>query len=362
MGLSKSTPPAVYNTPMNINNFSYTLPKNLIANAPVSPRDSSRLMVVNRSNSTIHNKHFHDLIDIVSDSDCLVLNDTKVYPARLFGKRKTGGQVEVLLVNNINKNVWEILGRNVPSVNQEFYIDKICAKVLEKSENKAVVKFADMTDEFGKFLDKHGHTPIPPYIHTEFSEAQLRKKYQTKYARETGSIAAPTAGLHFTNRIIKDLHKRHVQIEYVTLHVGLGTFLPVKTSRLEDHKMHSESFSVSAQTAERLRSAKAKGKRIIAVGTTTTRVLETLSQNNQFFGSTNLFIYPPFKFNFVDALITNFHLPKSTLLALVAAFTTKPQTEENFVNFDDSLIGHAYSEAIKNNYRFYSFGDAMIIQ
>ncbi|RJR28310.1 tRNA preQ1(34) S-adenosylmethionine ribosyltransferase-isomerase QueA [Candidatus Microgenomates bacterium] len=353
---------------MEISKFDYTLPKNLIANAPASPRDSSRLMTINRKTKSIYNKHFYDLIDMFSDSDCLVLNDTKVYPARLFGKRKTGGQVEVLLVNNLHKNVWEILGRNVPSVNQEFNIDKICAKVLEKTENKTVIEFANITNGFDKFLEKHGHTPIPPYIHTKFSEAQLRKKYQTKYARETGSIAAPTAGLHFTNRITKGLLKRHVQIEYVTLHVGLGTFLPVKSNTLEEHSMHSESFSVTRDTVERLNIAKKSGKRIIAVGTTTIRVLESLANNNSELRTNNLssdtdiFIYPPYKFEFVDALITNFHLPKSTLLALVAAFVSHPNTNDKFVNFNNSLIGKAYKKAIKNNYRFYSFGDAMIIE
>jgi len=318
-------------------------------------------MLLDRQTSTIRHKHFYDLSDIVSSSDVLVLNNTRVYPARALGKRTTGGRVEVLFLKNIHSNVWEILGKNIPRAGEKIIFTKFYAKVVKKGLGTAKVEVISKDKNLLELLSSDGKTPIPPYIKSHLPESTLRSKYQTVFADKVGSVAAPTAGLHFTNKLLAKLEKKGVMIQYVTLHVGLGTFAPIKEKDLEKHKMHSEYYSVSKETYKALRGAKKSGKRIIAVGTTTARVLETISKTKKLSGETNIFIYPEYKFKFVDALITNFHLPHSTLLAMVSAFVSYPNTKNKFKDFKSSLAGKAYAEAVIKKYRFYSFGDAMLI-
>jgi len=299
-------------------------------------------------------------------SDVLVLNNTKVIPARVFGKKITGGKVEALFVKKLKNNLWEILGKNLPAVNSKIYFHNFYAEIIKKGTKKAIVELHTNGKNLYEILEKEGEAPLPPYIKTTLDKNSLKEKYQTVYAEKTGSIAAPTAGLHFTNRLLRKLKKKEILIDFVTLHVGMGTFLPIKTNDITKHKMHSESYSVSRKKFENLIKAKKEGKRIIAVGTTTARVLETLGksknlENTNLSGETSLFIYPPYKFNFIDGLITNFHLPRSTLLAMISAFVSAPNTKHKFKNFLSSFAGKAYTQAIKEKYRFYSFGDAMII-
>lgn len=349
---------------MNLQDLEYVLPKNLIANSPIVPRDHSRLMVINRSTGELKHKHFYDLVDIVRPTDVLVFNNTKVLPVRLLGKKETGGKVEVIFLKNLGENLWEILGKSLPPVNHKIIFANFYAKVIKKSFNIAIIDIATNGKKLVDILVTDGFTPIPPYINPNISERELRAKYQTIYAKTPGSAAAPTAGFHFTPALLAKLAEKKVQMEYVALHVGLGTFAPIKDNNLKNHKMHSEWFNLDKETAYRLNKAKKAGKRIIAVGTTSTRVLETCSVNGLLkpkTGETDIFIYPPYKFRFVDCLITNFHLPHSTLLALISAFTSYPNTKKEFQNFKTSFIGKAYEVAIKEKYRFYSFGDAMII-
>ena len=340
--------------------FNYILPKKLIAQFPVSPRDHSHLMIIDRKTGQISHHKFYKIEKFLGPNDVLVLNKTKVFPARIFGKKVTGGKVEILLHKNINKFTWEALTKPGLKIGQVVTFKGFSFKVAERDNELSIVKFDISKDDLIEKLQKIGITPLPPYIHSTESEKDLRKEYQTVYARSLGSIAAPTAGFHFTNRLLRKLKKKGVQIEYVTLHVGMGTFAPVKTKTLEEHKMHEEEFFVDRAIFARLNKAKKSGKRIISIGTTSTRVLETISPK-RLSGSTNIFIYPPYKFKFVDALITNFHLPSSTLLALISSFVSYPNTKEKFKSFDSSLMGKAYREAIKNKYRFYSFGDACFI-
>jgi len=346
---------------MNLSQLSYTLPKGLIANSPVVPRDYSKLLILDRATGTIQHKRFYELFDLLRPGDILVMNNTKVFPARAFGKRSTGGRVETLFLKETKKDIWEILGKNIPTTGNIIYYTNFYAIVLKKSFNTAKVKVKTNNENLLDLLHKSGHTPIPPYIHSKLNEHSLRSKYQTVFAEKEGSVAAPTAGLHFTKSLIAKLKKKGIVIEYVTLHVGASTFLPIKSNDVSKHKMHSEYYSVSKKTFDNLAKAKKVGRRIIAVGTTTTRVLETIAKNKKLSGETDIYIYPPYKFKSVDALITNFHLPHSTLLALVSAFVSSPNTKNKFINFKPSLAGKAYKEAIDKNYRFYSFGDASLI-
>lgn len=342
--------------------FDYVLPQNLIANSPISPRDHSKLMIIDRKNETITHKHFYDLVDLLDRNDCLVLNNTKVFPARFFGKKETGGKVEILLNKSVDDFTWEALAKPGIKLSTKVLFSGFSAEVIKRDAEIHYLKFNLNKNDLLSKITEVGITPLPPYINPQEKENILRKEYQTVYAKTKGSVAAPTAGFHFTKNLIKKLKSKGVSFEYVTLHVGLGTFSPVKTKNLEDHIMHSEEFTVSKETVKRLRDAKEIGKRIISVGTTSTRVLETLANNGfKNAGSTDIFIYPPYKFKFVDALITNFHLPKSTLLALVSALVSYPNTEKKFKSFDSSLVGQAYKKAIEENYRFYSFGDSSII-
>ncbi|HSX49156.1 MAG TPA: tRNA preQ1(34) S-adenosylmethionine ribosyltransferase-isomerase QueA [Candidatus Saccharimonadales bacterium] len=331
---------------MKLNELDYKLPKELIAQFPTSPRDHSRLMVIDRKSGEILHNHFYDLPKFLTKNDVLVFNKTKVFPARIFGKKETQGKVEVLLLKNISEFTWEVITKPGIDIGEKIIFDGFNLKIIERNGKIAIAEFNLSYIDLLKKLEEVGHTPLPPYISSKESEENLRKKYQTVYAEKLGSAAAPTAGLHFTKRLLKEIHDMGVQIEYVTLHVGLGTFEPVHEETLEKHKIHEEYFDVSGDTYERLVEAKKSGKRIIAVGTTTVRVLESLPKRK---GYTDIFIYPPYKFKFVDSIITNFHLPKSTLLALVYAFA------------NEKIIKKAYETAVKEKYGFFSFGDAMLI-
>ena len=331
---------------MDISKFDYNLPQELIAQSPASPRDHSKLLIIDRENGHFEHKHFYDIIDYLTPNDVLVLNKTKVFPARFYGTKETGGKIEVLLIEEVKTGVWKALTKPGLKDGQVITFKGCSFKVLGHEEQTVLLKTNIDKIELLNLLEKYGHTPLPPYIHSSDPESELRVKYQTVYAKITGSVAAPTAGFHFTEKLLEKIKEKGIQIEYVTLHVGLGTFAPVKTKKLEDHPMHFEYFEVEPEVADRLNKAKNMGKRIIAVGTTSVRTLENLPKTS---GLTNLFIYPGYKFKFVDALITNFHLPKSTLLALVYALA------------GEKLMKKAYKVAIKNKYRFYSFGDACFI-
>ncbi len=352
---------------MDISLFDYQLPPELIAQSSANPRDHSKLLVIDRKTGKLEHRLFYDIANFLTDNDVLVLNNTKVFPARFFGKKNTGGNIEVLLIEETRLGTWKALTKPGIKSGQTIFFEGLNFKAVDHIEQTVLLEtHADKIDILS-ILEKFGHTPLPPYIHSNNSEKSLRKKYQTVYAKTEGSVAAPTAGFHFTQNLLNKLIKKGIQIEYVTLHVGLGTFVPVKSKSVEDHPMHYEYFEVKKDVAIRLNQAKKTGKRIISVGTTTTRVLETLVNKNlqlkinNLKGSTSLFVYPPYKYIFVDSLITNFHLPKSTLLCLVSAFVSSPNTNESFTDFKSSLMGKAYTEAINKNYRFYSFGDASLI-
>jgi len=350
---------------MDISKLDYNLPKTLIAQKPLSIRDRSKLLVINRKNNTLVSKHFYNLTKILTSNDVLVLNKTKVFPARIYGKKETGGKIEILLCEKIDDQTWDVMVKPGIKIGAKILFGLFSGIKISEKREISRVKFSINNSKLISILGKIGYTPIPPYIDYVGSENSLRKKYQTIYAKQKGSIAAPTAGFHFTKRLIDKLIKNGIEIEYVTLHVGLGTFAPVKEKDISKHKIHSEYFELDKNTSDRLNIAKRKGKRIISVGTTTTRVLESCTNKKGILkekkGKTNIYIYPPYKFYFVDGLITNFHLPKTTLLALVSAFVSFPNTKEKFQSFEKSLVGKGYKKAIKEKYRFYSFGDSSII-
>jgi S-adenosylmethionine:tRNA ribosyltransferase-isomerase len=347
--------------------FDYLLPEELIANEPLQKRDASKLLIVDRNSGSIQHKHFYNIIKLLTTNDVLVLNQSKVFPARLLGKKSTGGHVEVLLISQQTQNNWKAISRPGLRIGQEvLFTHEIAGKVIEKDETgEVVLEFSHPYQTFFEALDAIGSTPIPNYIHSKLSEQELRDRYQTVYAKEKGSAAAPTAGLHFTNELLISLEEKGVQIEYITLHVGLGTFQSLRPEHFETNSLHQEYFEVSEDVADRLHIAKQSGKRIIAVGTTSMRTLESVAHADGSIsakqGDTSLFIYPPYPFKFVDSMITNFHLPQSSLLMLISAFASKPNTPHEFTNFENSILGKAYAEAIKNQYRFFSFGDAMWI-
>jgi len=351
---------------MNISDFDYILPEELIAQSPTSPRDHSKLLRIDRKTGQISHHIFYEIEQMLGPNDILVLNKTKVFPARFFGVKDTGGKIEVLLIEEIRNGVWKALTKPGLKVGQKVTFQDQIFNAIGHDEQTVLLETKLERKELFDLLQKFGKTPLPPYIKSLSNESDLRTSYQTVYAEKVGSVAAPTAGFHFTQELLERLEKKGVQIEYVTLHVGLGTFAPVKTEKLEDHPMHSEYFELDKDVADKLNADKKSGKRIISVGTTSTRVLETCSNDNGVLtpqsGETKIFIYPGYKFKFVDALITNFHLPKSTLLALVSALVSYPNTDKKFVDFKSSLMGKVYSEAIKNKYRFFSFGDAGFIE
>lgn len=363
--------------PLTLDSFNYDLPPERIAKYPAEPRDSSRLLVINRATGEIKDDHFYNLGNYLQPGDVIVRNNTKVIPARIIGKKETGGKLELLLTKKLSHTAevetWECLSKPGLRVGQKgIFSNKLTATCTEISEDSytRTIEFNMAGPEFIAELTSIGITPLPPYIAEAHSDENVfRDQYQTTYAKFDGSSAAPTAGLHFTKKLDASLLEKGIQIAEVTLHVGLGTFLPVKTDDITEHHMHSEWFELSAETAQLVEYAKNAGNRVIAVGTTSNRVLETctvVKTNGTIavtpqVADTDIYIYPPYKFVCTDTLITNFHLPKSTLLMLVSAFVSQPNSYELFTNFGESLIGRAYIHAIKNEYRFYSFGDAMII-
>lgn len=339
---------------MELKEFYYDLPEELIAQVPIKKRDESRLMVLDRKKQTIEHKVFKDILDYLQPGDCLVRNNTKVIPARIYGKKETGANVEFLLLNNIEGDIWESIVRpgNKLHVGTKvtFGDGKLNAEILEVMEGGTrKVKFT-YNGIFNEILDEIGMMPLPPYIHEELKE---KDRYQTVYAKYQGSAAAPTAGLHFTEELLEKIREKGVEIANVTLHVGIGTFRPVKVEKIEEHHMHSEHYYIKQEDVDKINNARKNGGRIISVGTTSCRVLESIADENGFVketeGDTSIFIYPGYKFKCIDGLITNFHLPESTLLMLVSALAGK------------DYIMNAYNEAVKERYRFFSFGDAMLI-
>ena len=341
---------------MNVADFDYELPEELIAQHPNEKRDEARLMVLNKNTQTIEHKIFKDIIDYLNPGDCLVLNNTKVLPARLYGKKEeTGANVEFLLLKRLEKDIWEVMvrpGRKLKNGTSVVFGDGLLkGKILEVLENgNRKVEF-EYDGIFNEVLDKIGLMPLPPYIKESLKE---KDRYQTVYAKYEGSSAAPTAGLHFTEELLNRLKEKGVVIANVTLHVGIGTFRPVKVDKVEEHQMHSEHFYIKPEDVEKINKAKEQKKRVIACGTTSCRVLESVADKSgkvmPVERDTNIFIYPGYKFKCIDGLITNFHLPKSTLVMLVSALAGK------------DYIMKAYAEAVKEKYQFFSFGDAMFIE
>ncbi len=340
---------------MKVSDFNYDLPEELIAQTPIEKRDESRLMILDRKEQTIEHKKFKDIIDYLEPGDCLVRNNTKVIPARIYGKKETGANVEFLLLNNIEGDIWESIvrpGNKLHVGTKVIFGDGILkAEILDiMPGGTRKVKFS-YKGIFNEILDKIGLMPLPPYIHEELKE---KDRYQTVYAKYDGSAAAPTAGLHFTPELLKKIEEKGIKIANVTLHVGIGTFRPVKEENVENHEMHTEHFYIKQEDVEKINETKKAGKRVIAVGTTSCRVLETIADENGLVKETEedtkIFIYPGYKFKCLDGLITNFHLPQSTLLMLVSALAGK------------DYIMRAYEEAVKEKYRFFSFGDAMFIK
>lgn len=358
--------------PMLLSAFDYTLPSERIAQSPVHPRDHSKLLVLDKETGSIKDHHFYDLPSLLTNNDVLVINDTKVFPARLHAQRESGSPIEILLGKEVEVTAqsisFEVLSKPGLKLGQVVTIPHtsvqgICTSVHTYTRT---MSFSIGREEFFSLLNTWAKTPIPPYIRWNSDDEQsLRSLYQTVYATRVGAVAAPTAGLHFTTELLQKLTQKGIEIETVTLHVGAGTFLPVKTEDITQHEMHAEVFSLSQKTADRLNDAKKRGKRIIAVGTTTVRVLESCTHDGKLIpttGETSIFIYPPYAFAFVDALITNFHTPKSTLLMLISAFVSAPNTPSKFTDFLHSRMGKCYQHALDHNYRFYSFGDAMFIR
>ncbi len=341
---------------MKLEDFVYDLPERLIAQTPVEPRDASRLLVLNRADGSLQHRHFYDLPDYLNPGDVLVLNKTRVLPARLWGRRTKagGGLVEVLLVQQVDLHHWKALvrpGKKArPGVWLEFAPGKLAAEVQEVVEEGMRLLRFDYQGNFMELLDELGSMPLPPYIHEKLADPE---RYQCVYAKEPGSAAAPTAGLHFTDELLQKIRDKGVQVAEVLLNVGLGTFRPVKVENIEEHQMHAEYYSVTPETADLINRCRAAGGRIVSVGTTSTRTLETVSTEAGLVqpgsGWTRKFIYPGYHYKAVDALVTNFHLPGSTLMMLVSAFANR------------ELIMRAYQTAVAEEYRFFSFGDAMLI-
>ena len=352
---------------MNISDFDYELPKNLIAQMPADKRENSKMMILDKTNQKIEHKHFFDIVDLIDENSILVLNNTKVLPARLFGTKETGAKIEVFLlekqtVEDGNDKFWSALIKPSKRVKPDSIItisEELKARPVKRLEDYGewLVELIYEGDLF-EILHKVGNIPLPPYIERKTQTEELRQfdcqRYQTVYAKDESSVAAPTAGLHFTEEILEKLKAKGVEIVYITLNVGIGTFRPVKCENVLDHKMHSETFEITQEAADRINKAKAAGKRLVAVGTTTVRTLETAYQKYGCIQACNnhseLFIYPPYEFKVVDSLLTNLHLPKSTLLMLVSALAGK------------DFIFEAYRQAVEKEYRFFSYGDCMFIK
>ena len=347
---------------VKLSDFDYELPQELIAQMPADKRQNSKMLVLDKTNNTIEHKHFFDIVDYIDKNSILVLNNTKVLPARLYGKKDTGGKIEVFLLEGVRGKIWNALIKPSKRVKPDTIIkisDELSVRAIERLE-EAGEWIVELIYEGNLFdiLHKVGNIPLPPYIERKIQAEKLKQfdmeRYQTVYAKDEGSVAAPTAGLHFTKEILDKLKAKGIEIAYVTLNVGLGTFRPVKCENVLDHKMHSETFEITQDAADKINKAKSEGKKLIAVGTTTVRTLETAYQKygciKACHDHSELFIYPPYEFKVVDKLITNFHLPKSTLLMLVSALAGK------------EFIFKAYMEAIENKYRFFSYGDCMFIK
>ena len=340
---------------MKLSDFDYDLPSELIAQTPIKERDQSRLMILDKKTGEIEHKHFYDILNELNPGDVLVLNDTKVIPARLIGeKEETKAVIELLLLKDLGDNVWECLSRPAKRLKVGTIVHfspKLKAEIIEKKEEGIVHAKLIYDGILMEILDELGEMPLPPYIHEKLKE---KDRYQTIYAKNIGSAAAPTAGLHFTKELLQKLKNKGVEVLFITLHVGLGTFRPVEEENVLEHHMHSEFYQMSKPVAERLNKAKKEKRKIYAVGTTSTRTLEAIMHKYHEFrecsGNTDIFIYPGFEFQAIDGLITNFHLPKSTLIMLVSALASR------------EIILHAYQEAVKEKYRFFSFGDAMFIK
>lgn len=347
---------------MLLSEFDYNLPEELIAQLPADRRENSRMLVLNRDRHSISHKHFYDIVDLIESNSLLVLNNTKVLPARLYGTKDTGAKIEIFLLKQLENDEWEVLIKPSKRVKSGTLIqvsEELSVEVLRRLEEDGewLVRLIYQGGNILEVLHRNGNIPLPPYIERKLQSEEIKKldfeRYQTVYAKDEGSVAAPTAGLHFTKEILRKLKEKGVEIAYVTLNVGLGTFRPVKCENVLEHKMHSETFEITQEAADMINKAKKDGRKIIAVGTTTVRTLETAYQK---FGEikachdhSELFIYPPYEFKVIDNLITNFHLPKSTLLMLVSALAGK------------EFIFEAYKEAIENRYRFFSYGDCMYI-
>ena len=341
---------------VKLTEFNYELPEELIAQTPIEKRDESRLMILDRKKQTIEHKIFREVIDYLEPGDCLVRNNTKVLPARLYGKKETGAKVEFLLLNQIEKDIWECIVRpgNKLHVGAKVIFGEgiLEAEILETLPGGTRKVQFNYKGIFNEILDEIGLMPLPPYIHKQL---QNKDRYQTVYAKYQGSAAAPTAGLHFTEELLKKIEQKGIKIANVTLHVGIGTFRPVKEENIEKHDMHSEHYYIKKEDVEKINQTKENGGKIIAVGTTSCRVLETIADEKtgkvkEAEGDTKIFIYPGYKFKCIDGLITNFHLPESTLLMLVSALAGR------------KYILKAYNEAVKEKYKFFSFGDAMFIK
>jgi S-adenosylmethionine:tRNA ribosyltransferase-isomerase len=338
--------------------FNYNLPKGLIAQTPLAQRDQSRLMLIHKNSQQISHLTFHDILQHLNENDVLVLNDTKVIKARLFAHRKSGAKIEIFLLSPIKENTWKVLlkpAKRLRIAETLTIAENLSCTVLQKNlaDHSHIMEFQTNSD-FYECLNTYGYIPVPPYINAAYSSEinQLEQNYQTAFANCPGAVAAPTAGLHYTTELLEKIRQKNVGIEFITLHVGYGTFKPVTTDNILDHKMHEETYDISQQTAKNLTQAKKNNKRIIAIGTTVARTLESAYTNNKFNPGTNatdIFIYPGYQFQAISGLLTNFHLPKSTLLMLVSAFAGTQLTKQ------------IYQEAIKLKYRFYSFGDAMLV-
>jgi S-adenosylmethionine:tRNA ribosyltransferase-isomerase len=337
---------------MKTSELDYELPKELIATEPANPRESARLMVLNRKTKEIIDSEFSELPRFLKPGDLLVFNETKVFPARVYATKETGGKIEVVFLSEKEPKIWEVLiGGKIQLGSKIFLGEDLEGTVLERGEGEFFLRVNKNREEVFKILEHIGHVPLPPYINRGDTKAD-KKEYQTVFAKKTGSAAAPTASLHFSKKLLCDLTDAGIETTYVTLHVGLGTFAPVKTEDLEAHPIHSEYFEITKEAAESVNRAKKEGRRVIAVGTTVVRTLEAASENGELKPqkrTTKLFICPGYKFQLIDGLITNFHTPKSSLLGLVYAFLGKEATQK------------AYVHAIKNKYRFFSYGDGMII-
>ncbi|MFT8871502.1 MAG: tRNA preQ1(34) S-adenosylmethionine ribosyltransferase-isomerase QueA [Sporolactobacillus sp.] len=342
---------------MDVSDFDYDLPEALIAQTPLTDRTASRLMVLNPNTAHVAHRHFYEIIDYLNAGDCLVLNDTRVMPARLIGhKAETGAKIELLLLKQLEGDTWECLAKPAKRVQKgvmlsfgDGRLEAECTEEMDEGRRKVTFRYDGI---FYEVLDALGKMPLPPYIKKQLDDPEM---YQTVYAKHRGSAAAPTAGLHFSKELLRQIEQKGVRLVYITLHVGLGTFRPVKTERVEEHPMHAEFYQMSETAAETLTAARATGKRIIACGTTVIRTLETICAKTDgryeaASGWTDIFIYPGFIYRGTDAMITNFHLPKSTLIMLVSAFAGR------------AFILNAYHEAVRERYRFFSFGDAMFIE